>query len=126
MANQLSELDLALSVADDLPLPWTAWRGTPLTTRDGADPQAHAGVDVLATLGSKAVQAQLNRKPNGLMADTALRTMCGAGNQHFLGFNGLDRSRSPAWALPRCTAARASRSTSTAISARPCRLPARE
>ena len=91
MANQLSELDLALSVADDLPLPWTAWRGTPLTTRDGADPQAHAGVDVLATLGSKAVQAQLNRKPNGLMADTALRTMCGAGNQHFLGFNGLDR-----------------------------------
>ncbi len=86
MATHLSEPEPALSVADDLTLPCAAWRSALLTARDGADPQARASVDFLAALGSEAVQAQVNGKPNGLMADTALRTMSGAGHQHFLGF----------------------------------------
>jgi hypothetical protein len=86
MASRLREPEPALSVADDLTLPCMAWRSAVLVARDSAVPPVRTSVDYLAALGSEAIQAQPNGKPNGFMADTALRTMSGAGHQHFLGF----------------------------------------
>ena len=76
----------ALALADDLNLPCEAFRGTLLEARATAGPETRATLDFFAALGSEAIQAQVSGKPNGLMADTALRTMSGAGHQHFLGF----------------------------------------
>jgi hypothetical protein len=86
IAGHLREPEPALALADDLNLPCEAFRGALLAASGSADSHARNGVDFLAAFGSEAVQAQVNGKPNGLMADTALRTMSGAGHQHFLGF----------------------------------------
>lgn len=42
--------------------------------------------DFLAAFGSEAIESEANGKKTGLIADTALRTMSGAGHQHFLVF----------------------------------------
>lgn len=86
MAKGLREPEPMLALAEDLNLSCEAFRSALLAACGSAGGHARAGLDFLAAFGSEAVQAQVNGKPNGLMADTALRTMSGAGHQHFLGF----------------------------------------
>lgn len=86
LESRLREPEPALGIADDLTVPCQDFRRTLLMSQRAARPDARQSVDFLAALGSEAVQARVSGKPNGLIADTALRTMSGAGHQHFLGF----------------------------------------
>ncbi|MBU6259182.1 MAG: hypothetical protein KGL18_01945 [Burkholderiales bacterium] len=83
--RQPAELE-ALSVADDLTLPLGQWRQ--LCERAAAQSTSPASglAAFLPAFGSDAAEARENGKPSGKMADTAFRTMSGAGHQHFLGF----------------------------------------
>ena len=47
--------------------------------------QDRRDADFLAAFGSEVVESKVNGKPTGQIADTAFRTMSGAGHQHFLG-----------------------------------------
>lgn len=71
---------------DDLTIPLATFREAELAAAQTATAANRAAVDFLAALGSDVVEAQVNGKKNGLIADTALRTMSGAGHQHFIGF----------------------------------------
>lgn len=74
----------ALAMADDLTLPLPAFR---LWCEKAATrPSRSALGEFIAAFGSDAIEACDNGKPSGKMADTAFRTMSGAGHQHFLGF----------------------------------------
>lgn len=86
LESHLGQPEPALGIAEDLTVPCEDFRKTLLMSQLEARPDARQSVDFLAALGSEVVQAKVNGKPNGLMADTALRTMSGAGHQHFLGF----------------------------------------
>jgi hypothetical protein len=70
----------------DLTIPVDTFREAELAAAQTATAADRAAADFLAALGSDAVEAQVNGKKNGLIADTALRTMSGAGHQHFIGF----------------------------------------
>ncbi len=76
----------AFELADDLTVPCPAFK----SFATSAVTLAHAGdrrqADFLAAFGSEAVESEVNGKKTGQIADTALRTMSGAGHQHFLGF----------------------------------------
>lgn len=76
----------AFEIADDLTLSLSAFR----TVAIEATRLAHLGdrrfADFVAAFGSEAVESEANGKKTGAIADTAFRTMSGAGHQHFLGF----------------------------------------
>lgn len=81
-----SSADLpALNLADDLTLPVEDFRVALKEAQQSATRQERRNADFLAAFGSEVVQSRLNGKPTGKIADTALRTMSGAGHQHFLG-----------------------------------------
>ncbi len=84
----LHQTDLLRWLADydDLTIPLASFREAALAAVPTATATDRAAADFLAALGSDVVEAQLNGKKNGLIADTALRTMSGAGHQHFIGF----------------------------------------
>ncbi len=75
----------AFALGDDLKLPVADYRDALVHAQKNALPQLRCNIDFLAALGSDVVQSRLNGKPTGQIADTAFRTMSGAGHQHFLG-----------------------------------------
>jgi hypothetical protein len=75
----------ALELADDLTIPIPQFRAALLQAVASAMPDERSGVDFLASFGSDAIESEVNGKRTGEIADTALRTMSGAGHQHFLG-----------------------------------------
>ena len=76
---------LAFSIGDDLSLALDAFRKSALLMQAKAAPQHRVGADFLSAFGSDAIEVSTNDKPAGKIADTAFRTMSGAGHQHFLG-----------------------------------------
>ncbi|NLI82291.1 MAG: hypothetical protein GX443_11510 [Deltaproteobacteria bacterium] len=77
---------IAFGIADNLNLPIEAFRKVGRDAMELARPNDRRYADFLAAFGSDAVESVVNGKRSGMMADTALRTMSGAGHQHFLGF----------------------------------------
>jgi hypothetical protein len=81
-----SSADLpALNLADDLTLHVEDFRAALQRAQQAATPGDRRNADVLTAFGNEVIQSRLNGKPTGKIADTALRTMSGAGHQHFLG-----------------------------------------
>jgi len=76
----------AFKLADDLNVPIPTFRKIALEVARQSQPDERRHADLLAAFGSDAVEAEANGKKTGAMADTALRTMSGAGHQHFFGF----------------------------------------
>lgn len=75
----------AIGIANDLTIPSSEFHATLNTAQVNAAPDARTEVDFLAAFGSDAVESKVGGKPTGNIADTAFRTMSGAGHQHFLG-----------------------------------------
>lgn len=75
----------ALNLADDLTLPVEDFHAALQQAQQGATHQDRRNADFFAAFGSEVIQSRQNGKPTGKIADTALRTMSGAGHQHFLG-----------------------------------------
>jgi hypothetical protein len=75
----------AMRIGDDLRIPVSQYHDYLHDASRNATPAQRSGVDLLAAYGSDAVECVTNGKPTGTIADTALRTMSGAGHQHFLG-----------------------------------------
>lgn len=76
----------AFSLADDLTVPCSAFRAAAASAAAHAVMGDRHQADFFAAFGSEAVESEVNGKKTGDIADTALRTMSGAGHQHFLGF----------------------------------------
>lgn len=76
----------AFAISDDLTLPIASLRAVLAKAASTATADERRLADHLCAFGSDAVQSRDNGKPSGKMADTAFRTMSGAGHQHFLGF----------------------------------------
>lgn len=76
----------AFTMADDLTIPCDEFRTAAATAADAATAGDRRHADFLAAFGSEMVESEANGKKTGQIADTALRTMSGAGHQHFLGF----------------------------------------
>ena len=76
----------AFDIGDDLTLSPQALRSVSERAALEAGPYARDFADFIAAFGCDAVEALENGKPSGKMADTAFRTMSGAGHQHFIGF----------------------------------------
>ena len=74
----------ALNLSNDLTISVEAFRGALLQVQQHTIAAERRDADFLAAFGSDAVEARDNGKPNGQIADTAFRTMSGAGHQHFL------------------------------------------
>ncbi len=85
MQLQKSQEMKAFALGDDLKLPVADYRDALVRAQQTSQPQLRSDIDFLAALGSDVIQSQLNGKPTGQIADTAFRTMSGAGHQHFLG-----------------------------------------
>ena len=81
-----SNKEEAFFLADDLTVPIAIFRKAALAAVSKASLTERSYADFLAAFGSDAVQSEINGKKTGEVADTALRTMSGAGHQHFLGF----------------------------------------
>lgn len=75
----------AINIADDLTISSRDFHTTLDSARNKACANARTEVDFLAAFGSDAAESKVGGKPSGNIADTALRTMSGAGHQHFLG-----------------------------------------
>ena len=76
----------AFSLADDLTVPCPAFRAASALAAAHAVAGDRRQADFLSAFGSEAVESEVNGKKTGEIADTAFRTMSGAGHQHFLGF----------------------------------------
>lgn len=76
----------AFAIGDDLTLSPQAFRMASEKAATQADAADHDHADFIAAFGCDAVEQVENGKASGKMADTAFRTMSGAGHQHFLGF----------------------------------------
>ncbi len=76
----------AFTISADLNLPCHEFRVVAQNAQTKAQPADRSYADFIAAFGSESVDSIINRKKTGLIADTALRTMSGAGHQHFLGF----------------------------------------
>ena len=74
----------ALNLADDLTLQVEEFRAALQQAQQATTPQDRRNADFLTAMGSDVIQSRQNGKPTGRIADTALRTMSGAGHQHFL------------------------------------------
>jgi len=79
------ERNPAFSIGDDLNLACDSFRAAALEAQTAADPGDRRFADFIAAFASDVIEAVVNGKPNGSIADTAFRTMSGAGHQHFLG-----------------------------------------
>ena len=91
----------ALEIGDNLTIPADEFRSQALNSAGTASPEDRAGADFIAAFGCDAVADR-----QGRIQDTALRTLSGAGHQHFLrtmrGTGGENcRGQSPA--LPVCS-----------------------
>ncbi len=75
----------ALSLAKDLTIPMDDYRRSLQDEQARATPEDRRSVDFLASFGSEIIDSIAGGKPTGQIADTAFRTMSGAGHQHFLG-----------------------------------------
>jgi hypothetical protein len=75
----------AINIADDLTIPTPKFHTTLDNARIKAGASGRTELDFLAAFGSDAVESKAGGKPSGNIADTAFRTMSGAGHQHFLG-----------------------------------------
>ena len=75
----------ALSLGDNLSLECAEFREKAVEAQQRATPAQRVFADSMAAFGSESVQARLNGKSTGKIADTAFRTMNGSGHQHFLG-----------------------------------------
>jgi hypothetical protein len=75
----------AFSIADDLSIPVNDFRKTTAAGAAASSAADRLFVDYLSAFGSEAIEAAPGGKPNGLISDTAFRTMSGSGHQHFLG-----------------------------------------
>lgn len=76
----------AFQIAADLTIKCSDFRKNALDAQDTSAPDNRNYADFLAAFGSEVVESLVNGKKTGLIADTVLRTMSGAGHQHFLGF----------------------------------------
>lgn len=76
----------ALTTADDLTVPCNEYKAAATSAVADAVAGDRRHADFLAAFGSEIVQSEANGKKTGQIADTAFRTMSGAGHQHFLGF----------------------------------------
>lgn len=76
----------AFDIGDDLTLTLDAFHQVSRQAAAKADVKDRDFADFVAAFGCDAVERVENGKPTGQMADTALRTMSGAGHQHFVGF----------------------------------------
>jgi hypothetical protein len=76
----------ARTLAPDLTLSVETYRAAAHQAHATATSRNRIAADYLAAYASDQVQSQVAGKPSGLVADTALRTMSGAGHQHFLAF----------------------------------------
>lgn len=70
----------SFSFSDDLSLPPSIFRSETISAKTKAMPNDRCHVDFLSAFGSESVTEK-----TGNIADTAMRTMSGAGHQHFLG-----------------------------------------
>lgn len=75
----------ALNLADDLTVTAEDFRNALTRSQEAISITDRRDADFLAAFGSEIIQSRLNGKPTGQIADTAFRTMSGAGHQHFLG-----------------------------------------
>jgi hypothetical protein len=75
----------ALSLADDLTIPVGEYRHSLRDEQKRTSLEDRRNVDFLASFGSEVIESTVGGKPTGQIADTAFRTMSGAGHQHFLG-----------------------------------------
>jgi len=75
----------AINIADDLTIFSTDFHTILGKAQNKATANARTEINFLAALGSDAVESKSGGKPTGTIADTAFRTMSGAGHQHFLG-----------------------------------------
>jgi len=73
-------------IADDLTISIADFRNFAASAASAARATERSYADFLAAFGSEAVESRVNGKKSGMVADTAFRTMSGAGHQHFLGF----------------------------------------
>lgn len=80
-----TEQSPAFSIGDDLNIPCETFRNSALEAAATAAPNDRRFGDFMAAFASDVIEATVNGKPNGAIADTAFRTMSGAGHQHFLG-----------------------------------------
>ncbi len=76
----------AFGIGDDLTLSPQAFRTVSQQAAIGSHADEREFVDFIAAFGCDGVELVENGKASGKMADTAFRTMSGAGHQHFLGF----------------------------------------
>lgn len=74
----------AFNLATDLKIDTTSYRNAALTAQRQAQAADRRYADFIAAFGSEAVQSVVDKKPTGNIADTAFRTMTGAGHQHFI------------------------------------------
>lgn len=72
----------AFHLADDLTIPIDDFHQALETARRRTNHTGSTEAEFLAAFGSEAVQSLAAGKPSGKIADTAFRTMSGAGNQH--------------------------------------------
>jgi hypothetical protein len=77
---------IAFNLADDLTVPCPAYKSAATAAVADAVAGDRRHADFLAAFGSEIVESEANGKKTGQIADTAFRTMSGAGHQHFLGF----------------------------------------
>ncbi len=77
--------DYAFTIAKDLSIPCPVFREHVLACCSDSKNQDRTYADFMAAFGSEIVESVVNGKKTGNIADTAFRTMGGAGHQHFLG-----------------------------------------
>ncbi|MBI4756022.1 MAG: hypothetical protein HY778_11550 [Betaproteobacteria bacterium] len=75
----------AFQLADDLTVPCVEFRTAAASAANPGVKRGRCNADFIAAFGSEMVESEANGKKTGDIADTALRTMSGAGHQHFLG-----------------------------------------
>lgn len=76
----------AFHVASDLVMTCQAFQSNAVHAQQTATATDRQFADFVAAFGSEVVESVVNGKKSGNIADTAFRTMSGAGHQHFLGF----------------------------------------
>jgi len=76
----------AFHIANDLVMSCQAFQAVAAKAQKAASTTDRQFADFVAAFGSEVVESVVNGKKTGNIADTAFRTMSGAGHQHFLGF----------------------------------------
>lgn len=76
----------AFKISTDLNLSCSTFRDIAKVAQGKAKADDRNYADFIAAFGSESVESLKNGKRTGNIADTAFRTMSGAGHQHFVGF----------------------------------------